>query len=99
MSNAETGPRSRAAPRSVACGESGPSATPLSEQTFLGFATAGLEALGVATGGFDAAQARAVALLGQVLGGWGTRAIGHRPAAPSDIGDDQFPIEFSVAFL
>ncbi|KIG13924.1 hypothetical protein DB30_07419 [Enhygromyxa salina] len=48
--------------------------------------------------GFSAAQRDAAVSLMCMLAPWGERAIGARPAGQSDITDEHFPIEFSVAF-
>jgi hypothetical protein len=68
-----------------------------SEQSFLGFAAGRLRQLAGATEAIDAHGANAV--LKDLLEPWGRERIGKFPKLSSDIGDDQFPIEFSVAFF
>lgn len=49
--------------------------------------------------GFSPAQREAsVALMRDLIEPWGSRSIGHSPSGCSDITDEHFPIEFSVAF-
>jgi DMATS type aromatic prenyltransferase len=75
------------------------STSAVSEQSFLAFAAPRLRALAAATEANDAEQTEATRLLGEMLAPWAGDRIGKTPRMPSDISDDHFPIEFSVAFL
>jgi hypothetical protein len=68
------------------------------EQSFLEFTSARLQALLEAVGFDDADRHTALHVLDDMLGSWGDRRIGRTPRAACDIGDDHFPIEFSLAF-
>ena len=68
------------------------------ERSFLEVAVAKLNALTTAAGFGDGERAGAVRLLGDLFVGWGDEPIRAAPRMQSDIGDDHFPIEFSLAF-
>ena len=70
----------------------------ISSPSFFDVAATRLELLGRAVGFSDARRASCRAVLEDILAPWGHQAVGDVPERPSDITDDHFPIELSVAF-
>ena len=66
-------------------------------ESFLELIAAQLRGICTAAGFEESDVAAAASLLEEALGPWGSAAIGVVPRAASDIGDDHFPVEFSVA--
>ena len=66
-------------------------------QSFLQVAVGRLGALTAAVGFSESEQAAAVGLLDELLQPWGAELVGVAPRMSSDIGDDHFPIELSLA--
>ncbi|MFO7563399.1 MAG: tryptophan dimethylallyltransferase family protein [Enhygromyxa sp.] len=67
------------------------------EDTYLEVATRCLVSLCSAVGFSPEQQAGALVILRDLLEPWGNQAIGVRPSGNSDITDEHFPIEFSLA--
>jgi DMATS type aromatic prenyltransferase len=66
-------------------------------ESFLDLALARVRGLCAAVGFEVSDVTSATALLSEALFPWGGEPIGAAPRAPSDIGDDHFPLEFSLA--
>lgn len=67
------------------------------EDTYIDVATRGLKTLCDAVG-FSARQRdAAIATMADLIAPWGTTPIGSHPSGSSDITDEHFPIEFSLA--
>jgi hypothetical protein len=67
------------------------------DQSFLQVAAVRLGALTAAAGFSESERAAAVSLLDELLRPWGEELVGEVPRMSSDIGDDHFPIELSLA--
>lgn len=78
-------------------GEFGRSARYNPNDSYSTIATRGLHRLCSAVGFGRADRASSVGVLDQMLQPWGTRAVGTSAAGDSDITDEHFPIEFSLA--
>lgn len=71
--------------------------TQIETRSFRDIASDRLTALCAATGVGADGGAGAANLLGELLEPWGESLAGARPTQRSDIGDDSFPVEFSLA--
>lgn len=69
-----------------------------SRPSFADVAELRLHSLLAATGFSDSERMAATGAVGDLLEPWGGAAAGTGPSMPCDIGDDAFPIEFSIAF-
>ena len=67
------------------------------DQSFLQVAVGRLGALTAAAGFSESERAAAARLLDALLQPWGAELVGVAPRMSSDIGDDHFPIELSLA--
>jgi DMATS type aromatic prenyltransferase len=68
-----------------------------SENSYCDVAASGLSALCNAVGFTEAQREAALELVRDLLEPWGQEAVGALPAGRSDITDEHFPIEFSLA--